>query len=286
MNFTDVFRLIAPCVPGKHVLDKDAILTPVSLDRLALLSGRDSKVLNMVLPGQDHTPHIPLDPEVPDLRWFITSPRPQIACRKCTLRHGESGSIRIRVRNGQRICQRHLRWINGTQRDLSRESEITAAHIRYRSLLDGPQSLRAVEAVQQAERIAFQWATDHHHTALAERWTARAHEYQVFGLREATGMRLVCFPETVALAEILADPQWRRHVAMALDLDLGLFYEHVADKVGATLTDDGDLRSHDPLARWVEMFRGRHQDRRRTYWANHGLGGLYDNPLPHSCHFA
>jgi hypothetical protein len=39
-------------------------------------------------------------------------------------------------------------------------------------------------------------------------------------------------PEAVALAEILCDPIWLRHVAIADDYDLVLFYRQVAPRLG------------------------------------------------------
>ena len=39
-------------------------------------------------------------------------------------------------------------------------------------------------------------------------------------------------PEAVALAEILCDLEWRRHVAMANDYDLMQFYRLVARRLG------------------------------------------------------
>lgn len=61
-------------------------------------------------------------------------------------------------------------------------------------------------------------------------------------------------PEAVTLAEILCDPQWRRHVAIADRYDLLLFYRQVARCLGQPRTFSDRLAySHrnDPLKSWV-----------------------------------
>jgi hypothetical protein len=76
-------------------------------------------------------------------------------------------------------------------------------------------------------------------------------------------------PEAVALAEILCDLDWRRHVAMANDYDLMQFYRLVARRLGQpTKFSDRLAYSYriDPLKSWVIEYRKQFRTIRDQHW--------------------
>jgi len=103
----------------------------------------------------------------------------------------------------------------------------------------------------------------HHHRDLQSlcdfehlhaRWDKRAETLPSPGLDTS----LLVMPEAVALAEILCDLEWRRHVAIANDYDLMQFYRLVARRLGQpTKFSDRLAYSYriDPLKSWVMEYR-------------------------------
>ncbi|MEV8328436.1 TniQ family protein [Kitasatospora sp. NPDC056731] len=284
-----LFRHLAPCHPGRRIIDMDAVLSLESLERLAVLSGRDTDALARTLPGQDHTPHTPLELGRPGLRWFRTHPRPQLACLLCTSRRGISDAVRVRVKDGRRVCRVHRRWTDGLQRDLAKMPEIIDAHARYRALLDGPRRLRAPTMVWKAQCIALNWSWERMHPVLSERWAVRARKLNIaFPYRgyDSPAAQCVVFPETVALAETLCHPDWRRHVAMVRDADLEHFYRYAFQAVGIPKASNRSPVQGDPITFWAGNLRAEHAKRRFDFWRDPLAAVLTRTPFPNIRHFA
>ena len=69
----------------------------------------------------------------------------------------------------------------------------------------------------------------------------------------------VTFPEAVALAEILADPHWRQHVATVPVRQAGQFYRRVSARLG-----EGTYQApafDDPIIAWAQHHRSGFADR-------------------------
>ncbi|MGW1160937.1 hypothetical protein ACWD5Q_23870 [Streptomyces sp. NPDC002513] len=100
----------------------------------------------------------------------------------------------------------------------------------------------------------------------------------------------VRFPEMVQVAQVLTDPDWRRHVAMVELHHLDNFYRHTAKVLGADregfITDRGRV---DPLCEWAQDLRTRHAATRARFWSdlqlNHSRYGSIRRPFPESRHF-
>ena len=113
-----------------------------------------------------------------------------------------------------------------------------------------------------AWNIARVWAREPHcRPRLRARWRARAAK-----LRPDTGLssRVVTFPETVALAGILADPDWLHHVATVPARQAGQFYQRVSARLG-----EGTYHApaaYDPLIAWAQHHRTQFTDAPEEPW--------------------
>jgi len=101
---------------------------------------------------------------------------------------------------------------------------------------------------------------------LVERWKQRR-----ASIATATGRtppeRLVLLPETVVLAEIFCDRQWRRQIAAASDYGQRGFYLHVARRLGLPSGFASGVHvSADPLGYWVDRHKVHHRGTYRAAW--------------------
>jgi len=86
-------------------------------------------------------------------------------------------------------------------------------------------------------------------------WRARAGK---LGPNAALSSRVVTFPEAVALAEVLTNPAWRRHVATVPARQAGQFYRCVCARLG-----EGTYQApaaDDPLIAWAQHHRSQFTD--------------------------
>ena len=119
-------------------------------------------------------------------------------------------------------------------------------------------------------------------------WTARSTALWPW-LTVAVPSDLLVFPEAVALAEIITDLHWRRHIAMARhDTDLKPFFHRVAARLGqprmfAIITRCS--HSRDPLRHWVNGIRRHHELTRTEFWQRVPPFGPSDEPFPEIRHF-
>jgi len=114
---------------------------------------------------------------------------------------------------------------------------------------------------------------------LHARWDKRAETLPSSG----SATSLLEMPDAVALAEILCDLEWRRHVAMANDYDLVQFYRLVARRLGRP-AKVGDRLAYsyriDPLKRWVIEYRKQFRTIRDQYWSRSRTHRLYNPRFP------
>ncbi|MET9080557.1 hypothetical protein ABZX77_01440 [Streptomyces sp. NPDC004237] len=284
-----LFRTIGDCVPGKHVLHRDAYLNASAQERLAVLSRTPVDHLRKALPSLTLKPrYIPLPFERPLVRFFRGYPYPVRACRSCTLRRSPATAVAWEYRDLDRcVCLTHGRWINSTpQFDLAAAPEIITAQADYDGLVARYDQPKASAAFFQAWNLTTRWVNEKRHPDLIDRWNSRAAAIGATG----AGKAAVRFPEMVQLAQVLTDPDWRRHVSMVELYDLDNFYRHTAKVLGLDregfITDRGRT---DPLCAWAQDLRSRHAAARLGFWSdlrrNRSRYGSTPQPFPESRHF-
>jgi hypothetical protein len=247
---------------GHHLLARDSWLNDQALDRLEALSAISRLRLVRALPAlQQEAPSFQL-PELPGdrpaLHCYVPDPRPWLACRTCTLRAslGITPTAMVRPLASPLICRRHQRWLGTADEpadiDIADVPEILTARRRLQRLrLTSSDPELADGCFQAAWNITRVWAREPRcRPRLRARWGARARK---LGPDAALSSRVVTFPEAVALAEILTDPDWRHHVATVPSRQAGQFYRRVSARLGEgtyqALSDD------DPVIAWAGHHR-------------------------------
>lgn len=284
---TLLFRTIGDCIPGKHVVGRDAILNTPALDRLSILSRTPAAHLTRALPGLSHTPNYsPLPASRPSVRFFRL-PYPALACRTCTLRHGPGTAVAWENRDRdytRYVCTRHRRWINSTpQFHLATAPEIVAAQHEYDQLAARYDQSQAFSGLFQAWNITTRWLQQKRHPALTRRWTARAKSIGATGPISAAAR----FPEMIRLAELLVHPGWREFIGLASPWRVRHFFRHTAHVTGADYEEFfAAAGREDPLSKWVLSLRSNYADRpqapsRRAC----SLRGIPTPAIPESRHF-
>ncbi|MFC8129503.1 hypothetical protein [Streptomyces sp. NPDC057302] len=286
---TLLLRTIGDCTPGKHVLHRDAYLNDPAQDRLGILARTPVAQLRKALPTLSCTPrYVALPHQHPYLRFFRGSPYPVLACRNCTLRHSPATAVGWEYRDRDRcVCLTHNRWISSApQFNLAAAPEIATAQADYDELVVRYGRDKASAALFQAWNMTTRWGTEQRHPALLDRWHTRGAAIGATG----PGKAAVRFPEMVQLAQVLTDPDWRRHIAMVELHHLDNFYRYTARVLGADregfITDRGRV---DPLCAWAQDLRTRHAGARLGFWAdlqkNRYRYGSVPRSFPESCHF-
>ncbi|EKX61495.1 hypothetical protein [Streptomyces ipomoeae] len=282
-----LFRTIGDCVPGKHVLHRDAILNAAAVDRLGVLSRTPADHLRRALPGLSHTPsYVPLPVATPTVRFFRL-PYPMLACRTCTLKHGSATAFAWEHRDrdeARYVCTTHRRWIKSApQYHLTDAPEIVTAQNEYDALAMRYDQAEAASGLFQAWNITTGWLRDERHSTLMRRWRTRAEAIGAAGPASAA----VRFPEMIRLAPMLIHPGWRTHVIREGPWRLARFFRRAAQVVGTDyeLFPDRNGRE-DPLVTWALNLRSCHTSRslplsRRAS----SLRGTRATPLPESRHF-
>lgn len=271
----------------------DITLNTPALARLAALTGRPAASLGKTLPSLGTAC---ADPRLSSTTEPLLNPFSSSAirghCQHCIAQIPGHPNIRVHRRSAPAICRRHHRWVDTTRQypnqvDLSNNIEIITAHRRFQRLLstvDDPTWAR--QQLCRTTWIATEWR---HHRGrqrvshaivehLQARWNKRAETLPSSGSTTS----LLVMPEAVALAEIVCDLEWRRHVAMANDYDLQ-FYRLVARRLGQP-TKLGDRLAYsyrnDPLKRWVIEYRKQFRTIRDQYWRRVRSHNSYDPRFP------
>jgi hypothetical protein len=245
-----------------HLLARDSWLNDQALARLEAYSAIPRPRLLRALPALHQgapSSHLgPLPDDRPALHCYIPQPRPWPACRLCTLRTslGTTPTALVRPLVSPLICRRHQRWLGTSDEPadtgISAVPEILTAYRHFQRLrLSSGDPQTAADCIQAAWNIARVWAREPHcRPRLRTRWRARAGK---LGPDTALSSRVVTFPEAVALAEVLTDPDWRRHVATVPARQAGQFYRRVTARLG-----EGTYQApvaDDPLIAWAQHHR-------------------------------
>jgi hypothetical protein len=186
---------------------KDA---PVPLSRLAAVTGIPSRSLAYAMP-QICTPaelaglHIQNPPRPSDGRSFA-------ACRPCV-----AGQPVTRwVLQDDVICYRHRRWISKDheQPDLTRQPEIIHAHRRHRRLIRRHGRDPVMRALRDAQHICISWRLDGLPDPGFDRRMEIFHGPGWHNRDEWAPQTTdaATYPQSVALAWLLASPYWRERI--------------------------------------------------------------------------
>nr|WP_313775684.1 TniQ family protein [Mycobacterium sp.] len=247
-------------------------LNAPALQRLVVFAGIPLQRLRRCLPlpaftgaADDHgTPRLAMVGAVSQTRSH---------CTLCIARLPGTPPITVYLQYAPVICRRHRRWLGiptaPGQFDLGNTPEIITANRRRDRLLRSQEHQQWTDIrLQAAEGVTLSWLGMFHllsHRRLVERWKQRSAR-----IASATGReppeRLVVLPETVVLAEIFCDPDWRRQIATASRYGHIRFYLHVAHRLGLPAGFATHVHvSADPLRNWVDQHRA--AQRRAAYTA-------------------
>ena len=289
---TAIMRALGQVIPGSgsHLLDHDAWLNDQAIARLEALSALPRHRLATALPARRWGP----PPLVPAAARRQPRPAllPPLAGRPAGLpvlraarlwRHRRDGLVRPQA--SPLLCRRHLRWLGRAaetaQTDISAAPEILTAHRRCQQLLarSGDRDWAAA-SIGAAWGITTYWAQDPlRRPRLCSRWQDRASR---LGLTGPPAQPAVTFPEVIALAQILTDLDWRRHVAMVREWQLDLFYQRIARRLGEP-SRQAPSRS-DPIVTWAAGHRRRFA-RIRSFWSRHERSRALSTPFPEKGQF-
>ena len=290
---TAIFRALGQVIPGSghHLLDHDAWLNDQAIARLEAFSALPRHRLATVLPALRWGPprwFPPLPEGSPALRCYRPWPAARPACRPCALRAcgGTTATVLVRPQASPLLCRRHLRWLGGAaetaQAGISAAPEILTAHRRYQQILARSSDRKwAAASIGAAWRITTHWAHDpYRRPRLRSRWQDRASR---LGLTGPPSQPAVTFPEAVALAQVLTDPDWRRHVATVREWQLDRFYWRIALQLGepsCRFPSRGD-----PIVTWTARHRSRFAPIRDSFWKRPELAWASSTPFPEKSQF-
>ncbi|MEU0480962.1 hypothetical protein ABZ260_17460 [Streptosporangium sp. NPDC006013] len=287
---------------GRHLFRHDACLNDQAADRLAVFAGMPRDRLRRALPALSQglpAYQKPLPMDRPAVYTYTPIPNPRPACHHCQIRNAVNPNpptvlVRTTDPRSPLICYRHRRWLGNladtTQYDLRHADEIITAERRYQRLLAGRRDTGWVsDLLITAWNITQAWATHPpiRLPTVVKWWRARA---VALGIPDAPRQPIVTFPEAVTLTEILTNLDWRQHVAMAEDYDLGRFYQHITRSLGETHPQSAQAThriiwgQRDALTYWVAAHRHRFRDLRLRHQAEQRRQWV-PKPFPEKGHF-
>ena len=218
---------------------KDA---PVPLARLAAVTGMTPLALAHAMPqlctaDELTSLHIRHRPRARK-RWAF------VACRQCTA----GRPVTRWALHDDVVCSRHRRWIGeeDQQPDLTGQPDILHAHRRHRWLIRRHGRDRVMRAFRDAQHICIGWRLDGIHDAGFEHrmeifhgpgWEDRDFYDQTFDA--------ATYPQSVALARLLASPYWRERI---LHKDWP-WHDEFVDEVRRTVAPDYIWDNY-PRIRW------------------------------------
>ena len=214
---------------------------------------------------------------LPELRWQTVDrwrfhPRPLPACPGCY-----QGLPVVRFLDSDiLICCRHQRWIGppdnrpGRQHiDLSALPDVIAAQARHRNLRRRHGYITMGLAWGDALRIHLRWAQRGEHGQHSRRrLDALAHDPRHKIQLGDDAFHASIYPETVALASLLASAHWQ-HTAQAYAKErMMTFFAEAARRIGSP--NYTPYYASDPLGLWVDTIRTGGARQRAARAALHG----------------
>ncbi len=187
------------------------------------------------------------------------------ACRRCTAARGIRSTVHLAAPAHHPLCRRHRRWLPDEyfpgvhQYDLREVPEILTAHRRHLRLVHhhGP---HAADTVADAAYITQNWARrgdwpQHRNRRLRryldpdQHWISNLHPL----------ITMVNYPETIALAQLLATPPSAQLAISDDPADVARFNAHVRHRLRIPYQP---YTVHDPLISWQHRTRTLHREMR------------------------
>jgi hypothetical protein len=237
----------------------------VDIDRLAALTGREVNRLQQALPelrSHGQQPSTSAD--------FAAEPR--WACRGGSAKRGITTAVRYWAGRHTYVCLRHRRWIGPAvpsphdQLDLECLPEVLASAVAHRNLVRrrGPGPVAA--AYERAVHVIRRWTADDQYGQHRVRRLAALASQSTSGADEPT-LEAANYPETVALASILASPYWLGKAASTRPDDQQQFFTEIGHRLQLPYLAESLL---DPIVHWT--YRGGPHDQLELATTN--TGGL------------
>lgn len=211
-------------------------------DRLAAVTGHPAERLHAMLattvhPGQH---------------------RRREACHRCLAQHGIPTTVQLAAPTHHTICRRHRRWLPdsnnrpGQQYDLSGLPEIVAAQRQHARLVTHHED-QAAGFVTDAEHIIRRWTRYGH-------WPKHRHRrlWHILGPERSwivetdPAVTMANYPETIALARLLANPCWFQHAISDGPADTARFHAEVGRRLDIHYRP---YSVNDPLLDWQRHAR-------------------------------
>jgi TniQ len=246
---------IGECGTVPHQLNRwrDGLLNAAARCRLETITGLPATTLARALPGTGWTARRADwdDHRVPRVRWRDQPPASRwvLACRVCTARFAGAPHVVVEVPAHRHLCQQHRHWLHRSG-SFPVSAEITRAQQAHNRLVQRRGNQLATTSWMHAQGIVRSWWGGHWHPELHRRWDARLHELGLFGGPvPGQPLRAILYPETVALAGLVASTSWdaRLRAGRATAWD---FYGLVADRLAL---DPQRPTTADPLLTWLMM---------------------------------
>lgn len=180
------------------------------------------------------------------------------ACRCCTAQHGIRTTVHLAAPTHRTACRRHRRWLPAgywpaqQQYDLRDAPEILTAQRRHTRLVH-EHGDHATGFVRQAAHITERWThrgdwPEHRNRRLQrlldpnQCWISETHPL----------ITMANYPETIALARLLAAPRWTQLAISDDHADITRFHAEVSRRLDITYHP---YASHDPLLDWQQHTR-------------------------------
>jgi len=211
---------------------------------LAGLTGQSVTTLTRALPALRQFMAVDItDAVVPG---EVPGSTPCIACRHCMAGKDIHGLVIQRAANHERVCLRHLRWLQGPeQHPLHALPEVCVANRHHRRLLRRRDTVTLDAALTRAQQLIHDRLQTGEQSDLRRRWRHQLdslrHDHYADPYRPSRHrIELATYPEAVILTALLASEHWRSHPRL---------HDEAERRLGRVTPDR--CRSWDRSTRWT-----------------------------------
>lgn len=215
---------------------------PHRSERLAVITGHSVERLRTMLANTDR----------------LDSRQERHACRRCTARRGIHAPVRIAAPTYLCVCLRHQRWLpedgaTHQQYDLRELPEMLTAQRHHLRLARQHGIVNTARLVDDAKRITQGWTRRREWGQHRNRRLRCLLDPDKWWIHEEHPLMIMAnYPETIALARLLATPRWTQP-AISEDPDtVAGFYAEVSRRLNLTYWPGGGT---DPLQLWRQRSR-------------------------------
>jgi hypothetical protein len=214
---------------------------PHRFDRLAAMTGHPADRLRDMLAPAIHPRH------------------QREACRRCTAQRGIRTSVHLAAPTYRPTCHRHRRWLpddyhpDQQQYDLRDLPEVLIAQRHHIRLVREHGVDQAAGLVNHAGYITQRWTYRGDWAQHRDRRLRRFLDPDRWWISAAQPLiTMVNYPETIALARLLANPRWTQQAISDDPAANASFYAEVSRRLNITYEPH---TTHDPLLGWQQHAR-------------------------------